>query len=353
MKRNDGFTLIELLVTISAGALVTFAAVSLLLLGARVQYTTTQEAQEQQTVRIVMSLLEDMAGSGAFNVIEPTEYSGWRLLDCLDVNKPEDGTVVFEYDAATGSIYRGEADDETTPLLTGLNNAVVTMEGKLMRLSFETDGGANYVTRVYCRTVDVEDNMSENDEGHAGEHAASGQAKVTAGRIAFLETLAQQYYSGQNTGRINGVDKYYSHWYIGDAGWGKNGWNKDTPWCACFVSWAAVNMPGSTITKGSPFVFANVDEGMKAFKQADGDRWEEADGSHIPDPGDYIFFDWTGEQKDPAHVGVVLDVANEIVDGVTRTYIYTIEGNSSGRVAVRKYKIGDPVIMGYGVLPDF
>ena len=28
MKRNDGFTLIELLVTISAGALVTFAAVS-------------------------------------------------------------------------------------------------------------------------------------------------------------------------------------------------------------------------------------------------------------------------------------------------------------------------------------
>ena len=55
----------------------------------------------------------------------------------------------------------------------------------------------------------------------------------------------------------------------------------------------------------------------------------------------------------PGAEGTVLDVANEIVDGVTRTYIYTIEGNSSGRVAVRKYKIGDPVIMGYGVLPDF
>ena len=48
MKRNEGFTLIELLVTVSAGTLVTFAAVSLLLLGARVQYRTTQEAQEQQ-----------------------------------------------------------------------------------------------------------------------------------------------------------------------------------------------------------------------------------------------------------------------------------------------------------------
>lgn len=359
MKRNDGFTLIELLVTISAGALVTFAAVSLLLLGARVQYTTTQEAQEQQTVRIVMSLLEDMAGSGAFNEIVPVENNSWQLWNCANAGTSEhahsaDG-LMFTYDAATGSIYRGAAAAGNEPLLTGLNNAIAIMEGadtNILRLSFETDRGANYVTRVYCRTVHITDRMSQNDQKDASGHAGTGQTKVNGNqrRIDFLNTLAGEYAGGQNAGKImndGGPWTYYSEWYIG--GYADHpGWNKDTPWCACFVSWAAVK--NNLVQQGGPFVFANVDAGMEAFDKAG--QWTDAKPGVIPSPGDYIFFDWTGDKKDPAHVGVVLDVADTNDDEVLDT-IYTIEGNSSGRVAVRKYSATDETIMGYGVLPGF
>lgn len=343
MKRNEGFTLIELLVTISAGALVTFAAVSLLLLGARVQYRTTQEANDQRTVRVATALLEEMAGSGVFNAIETT-YDGWKLLDCDNPAEPDDDdAVVFEYITAEQTLYRGEAAAKE-PVLTGLNNAGVAMEGNLLRLSFGTERGASYVTRVYCRTAVVEDTQAEEVEAEIENKLESIPSESLA-RYNLLNTLAGEYNDGNNTGKSPTTGEYYSHWYIGDAAWGKDGWNKDTPWCACFVSWAAEK------NGISGFRFANVDSGMELFKAASKDadpnngKWVDASTGVIPTPGDYIFFDWTGEQKDPAHVGVVLDTQGG--------YVYTIEGNSSGRVAVRKYSADDDVIMGYGVLPGF
>lgn len=343
IKRNEGFTLIELLVTISAGALVTFAAISLLLLGARVQYNTTQESSEQQTVRVAMSLLEKMAGSGAFNTIETT-YDGWKLLSVTENGFGEKNeTPVFEYVNAEQTIYRGQKSDNE-PVLTGLNNAGVAMEGNLLRLSFETTRGGSYVTRVYCRTARIEDTQEEIQTDEAVKDFFKGETSL-GGRLAFLDILAGEYNDGNNTGMSPSTGEYYSHWYIGNDGWGKNGWNKDTPWCACFVSWAAEQ------NGISGFRFADVDVGMELFRQAGKDaepnngKWVDAGTGTMPTPGDYIFFDWSGEQKDPAHVGVVLDTR----DG----YVYTIEGNSSGRVAVRKYSITDPVIMGYGVLTGF
>lgn len=364
MRRNDGFTLIELLVTISTGALVTFAAMSLLLLGARVQYNSTQEAEEQQTIRIVMSLLEEMAGKGSFNYKEETDDIGsWRLLNCADPDKHEDDdhnltndTVVFEYVKTKQSIYRGKAADDNAPLLDGLNNATVLLnaETNLVSLGFETDWGGNYATNVYCRTGKLKEAEPDvkNESGVQGIYAEDRESTLTK-RIDFLDTLAGEYGTGNNTGRIVGDPNgtYYSQWYIGSENWGTNGWNKDTPWCACFLSWAAVK--NDIVGENSPFVFANVDAGMAAFKAVSGDGdltngdWKSANDT--PSPGDYVFFDWSEKQKDPAHVGVVLDTVPE--NG--KTYIYTIEGNSSGRVAVRKYAADSKVIMGYGVLPGF
>ena len=81
---------------------------------------------------------------------------------------------------------------------------------------------------------------------------------------------------------------------------------------------------------------------MKLFQ---GDQWR--DSSATPIPGDYVFFDWDGRNdpdggKDPDHVGAVL-----CVDG---NQLYTIEGNSGGRVAVQRYDLNDKRIVGYGVL---
>lgn len=360
MKRNDGFTMIELLVTVTAGALVTLAAVSLLLMGTRIQHGSTTDVKEQQTVRTVLTLMEQMAGSGQFNVIKPT-YNGWQLRhDNNTEATEEDDAVLFEYVATKQALYQGaapEGEEIGSPLLGGLNNAGVTKESeRLIRLSFDTDRGESYVTTIYCRTFslkedgeavkDAQDIVQELENTQEGTEMSS----VFQRRIQFLNTLATQYKSGTNTGEIiypqgeNGP-QYYSQWYVG-SGWGDNGWNKDTPWCACFASWAAVktweNDDNYRLAKHSPFVFANVDTGMAAFQNtANGDQWKTDD----PKPGDYIFFDWSGEKKDPAHVGVVLDVRGND--------IYTIEGNSSNRVSVRKYSLNEKAIMGYGVLPQF
>ena len=79
---------------------------------------------------------------------------------------------------------------------------------------------------------------------------------------------------------------------------------------------------------------------MKGFK--DSRMWRErGDANNMPIPGDYVFFDWDGG-TDPDHVGAVLCVEGD--------FLYTIEGNSGGRVALNCYPKNDPRIMGYGVL---
>ena len=85
---------------------------------------------------------------------------------------------------------------------------------------------------------------------------------------------------------------------------------------------------------------------MKGFK--DSRMWREGgDTNNMPIPGDYVFFDWDGRNdpdggKDPDHVGAVLCVEGN--------FLYTIEGNSGGRVAVQRYDLNDKRIVGYGVL---
>lgn len=145
-----------------------------------------------------------------------------------------------------------------------------------------------------------------------------------------MQTLAGQY---DSRGEIIGGKGYFSEWYIGD--YAKNpGWNQYTPWCACFLSWGA-EQQRDTID-GAPPRFANVDDGMKLFQ---GDQWR--DSRATPIPGDYVFFDWDRD-RDPDHVGAVL-----CVDG---NQLYTIEGNSGGKVAVNRYPLSDKRIVGYGVL---
>ena len=354
MKRNDGFTMIELLVTVTAGALVTLAAVALLLMGTRIQHGSTTDVKEQQTVRTVLTLMEQMAGSGQIRYIENT-YDGWRLWD-KDAEDP-DKEVVFEYIITEQTVYSGSRS-AGVPLLTGLNDAGVTLENdQLLRLSFDTARGESYVTRIFCRTAKVEEDKGEDVEDAESifefveDKTEALEGSVEAYRLAFLEALAGEYAGGNNTGKIlnpitleGGVPQsydYYSEWYIGSYA-ANSGWNKDTPWCACFASWAAVK--SGVLPASGPFKFANVDTGMAAFQNtANGGQWKTDD----PKPGDYIFFDWSGEKKDPAHVGVVLDV-----DTVNHV-LYTIEGNSSNRVSVRKYNLSEKTIMGYGVLPQF
>ena len=341
MKRNNsGFTMVELLVTVAVSSIVLAAAASLMLLGLRVHQTTQKEAGEQQTVRIVLSALEDLSASGKIYRVEPLS-DGWQLQGKTADGKS--GAVLLRY--KSGKLTSGTSGDQV--LLDNLRGAQVILDGSLVTFTFTT-AAHSYSTSVFCRTgidgdsvgkADAEDILTK--EPTLPESTKLSE-KEKAARFEFLKTLAGQYGS---RGEIKGGSDYtyFSEWYIDD--YAKNpGWNQYTPWCACFLSWAA-DQQRDTIN-GDPPKFADVDKGMKGFK--DKSQWRErGDTNNMPIPGDYVFFDWDGRNdpdggKDPDHVGAVLCVEGN--------FLYTIEGNSGGRVAVQRYDLNDKRIVGYGVL---
>lgn len=340
MKRNNsGFTMVELLVTVAVSSIVLAAAASLMLLGLRVHQTTQKEAGEQQTVRIVLSALEDLSASGKIYRVEPLS-DGWQLQGKTAGGTP--GAVLLRYNS--GKLRSGTSGDQV--LLDNLRGARVDLDGSLVTFTFAT-AAHSYSTSVFCRTGIEGDSVGKVEAQEKLENPTLPTLPSTAekdARFAFLKTLADQYDSRGNilkgdTSRY----KYFSEWYIG--GYANNpGWNQYTPWCGCFLSWAADQQKASI--NGNPPSFANVDEGMEKFKNGSYGQWRERGATPIP--GDYVFFDWDGRNdpdgvKDPDHVGAVLCVDEN-------GYLYTIEGNSGGKVAVNRYSLSDPRIVGYGVL---
>lgn len=339
MKRNNsGFTMVELLVTVAVSSIVLAAAASLMLLGLRVHQTTQKEAGEQQTVRIVLSALEDLSASGKIYRVEPLS-DGWQLQGKTADGTP--GAVLLRYNS--GKLRSGASGDQV--LLDNLRGARVDLDGSLVTFTFAT-AAHSYSTSVFCRTGIEGDSVGKAEAQKKLEElktpnlpdAADLTDTEKAARFEFLKTLAGQYGS---RGEIIGGSGYFSEWYIGNYA-DNPGWNQYTPWCGCFLSWAADQQ--KTSIDGDPPRFADVDEGMEKFK--DSRMWRERGAAPIP--GDYVFFDWDGRNdpdggKDPDHVGAVLCVDE-------KGYLYTIEGNSGGRVAVNCYPKNDPRIVGYGVL---
>lgn len=342
MKRNNsGFTMVELLVTVAVSSIVLAAAASLMLLGLRVHQTTQKEAGEQQTVRIVLSALEDLSASGKIYRVEPLS-DGWQLQGKTADGTP--GAVLLRYNS--GKLTSGTSGDQV--LLDNLRGARVDLDGSLVTFTFAT-AAHSYSTSVFCRTGIEGDSVGKEEakdiltkEPNLPDAADLTDTEKKA-RYAFLKTLAGQYDSRGEIKSDDSTYTYFSEWYIRD--YAKNpGWNQYTPWCGCFLSWAADQQKASI--DGAPPRFADVDEGMKGFK--DSRMWRErGDANNMPIPGDYVFFDWDGGTdpdggKDPDHVGAVLCVEGN--------FLYTIEGNSGGRVAVQRYDLNDKRIVGYGVL---
>ena len=338
MKRNNsGFTMVELLVTVAVSSIVLAAAASLMLLGLRVHQTTQKEAGEQQTVRIVLSALEDLSASGKIYRVEPLS-DGWQLQGKTADGTP--GAVLLRYNS--GKLTSGTSGDQV--LLDNLRGARVDLDGSLVTFTFAT-AAHSYSTSVFCRTEIEGDSVGKEEAKEKLDELKKPNltdAEKKA-RFEFLKTLAGQYDSRGNilkgdTSRYT----YFSEWYI--RGYDNHpGWNQYTLWCGCFLSWAAAQQPDNTFI-GAPPRFAKVDDGMNAFQTQK--KWRSPnDDNDKPIPGDYVFFDWDGD-NDPDHVGAVLCVADK--DGFL--YLYTIEGNSGGRVALNCYPKNDPRIMGYGVL---
>ena len=236
MKRNNsGFTMVELLVTVAVSSIVLAAAASLMLLGLRVHQTTQKEAGEQQTVRIVLSALEDLSASGKIYRVEPLS-DGWQLQGKTADGTP--GAVLLRYNS--GKLRSGTSGDQV--LLDNLRGARVDLDGSLVTFTFST-AAHSYSTSVFCRTgiegdsvgkEEAKKKLDELKKPTLPDSATLSEAEKKA-RFAFLKTLAGQY---DSRGEIKGGSGYFSEWYIGNYE-SHPGWNQYTPWCGCFLSWGA------------------------------------------------------------------------------------------------------------------
>ena len=81
------------------------------------------------------------------------------------------------------------------------------------------------------------------------------------------------------------------------------------------------------------------------------DRYRPAQGEepYSPQVGDLIFYDWEGDGLSD-HVGLVAELIPETEDEPAR--LMAIEGNSDSKVQSVTYDLDDPVILGYGLLPE-
>ena len=338
MKRNEGFTLVELLVAMVVGSIVTLAATSVLLLGLR--YNATSIAQRQNTTRIIMSLLEGVASEGQIKGVE-SKLDSWSVVG-------KDDFSILSYNALTRTIHTGESEQ---PILEGVHASHVVLEGKILTLYIETEDGT-YSSSIYCRMSQIDeaqdDKNTGNDDPLDAEDELLDKAKDKGN---FVDILLSQYRLPDGSpnpgvivltdeeGKPDKIDGYYAQWY-------EPNWPAETPWCACFISWALkqAEVPNNT---GRENWYADVDYFMADFvKTIDPiGQWTWQEYVNDPDTqiqaGDLVFFDWEGG-NDPEHVGVVL-LAND-------QFIYTIEGNSAGLVAMRMYDVEDEAIIGYGRL---
>lgn len=325
MKRNSGFTLVELIVGIAVASIVTAAATTLLLMGLRMNKASSDTATRQNTARIVLTVLEDLAAEKDIELEIGTET--WKVKN--------GDNIIFSYES--DSIYIGSS---STPIMTDIVNSKVSWDqnaNNLLKIEIETKEG-KYESFVYCRLIqnpEVAPQSGSSENQYSVSRSIDSLISATKlestlpARENFLNILTAEEGS---TGISMTTGEYFSEWYIGS--YEENpAWGPDTPWCACFLSWALDQCAGDI--KGWVPRYANVDEFMKSFDRA---SWK----TEAPEPGDLVFFDWQAPYDDPEHVGAV----TEARDG----YVYTIEGNSNGKVEHRCYALDDPRILGYGIL---
>lgn len=323
-KSNQGFTLVELVVTIAVASIVMLAATTTLTSYMRISKQGADINKQQNEVRIVLEVMESLASEKQIKLSDDEQQ-------VLEAGSEE---VLFSYSAEEKTISTGAG----AVLMEGVEGFSAKLDGSLLMLTVKTEKG-EYATSVYCRRLEEiqpPDSEEPAATGLSFRRAAAEPQTVGLSPVAytqerenFLSVLEAEVGS---TGASLTTGEYFSEWYIGNYA-DNPGWNAQTPWCACFISWAMEQCSGDLMMVPR---YADVEEFRSSFNLA---SWK----THAPDPGDIIFFDWVVNDTAYAqHVGVVTAVK----DGK----VHTIEGNADGEVARRTYMLDDPCILGYGVL---
>lgn len=143
------------------------------------------------------------------------------------------------------------------------------------------------------------------------------------------------YHEGNGTKELHGKGTGSGNYTEYGRAFGKVDGTYGYAWCAVFASWC-LQVAGAGDSAGGGFSSCSL---WLAHLREVGLYSSRASG-YTPRPGDLIFFRSPGAGRASDHVGVVRYVKGGRV--------YTVEGNSSNRVAAHDYALSDTYIVGYG-----
>ena len=141
-------------------------------------------------------------------------------------------------------------------------------------------------------------------------------------------------------------------------------------WCAEFQCWCVDQVDqrwGTSLLRSVyPFYTSSntgrswfVREGRYVVRKGPVDNWGYQwlkgqdhfirPGEYIPQPGDWVFFNWTGG-TDTEHVALVEYCTHNPVTDIV--LVHVIEGNNPSSVARNTYDLQSPSILGFGTVYD-
>lgn len=114
------------------------------------------------------------------------------------------------------------------------------------------------------------------------------------------------------------------------------GWKAQyQPWCDLFTDEVFIECFG--LEAGAAMTYQPIGGGSAACRTSASFFQSNGAWFTTPEVGDVIFFYYSGEIN---HQGIVVATDGNVVN--------TVEGNSSDKVSKRSYRVGDPVIAGFG-----
>lgn len=197
------------------------------------------------------------------------------------------------------------------------------------------------LVKTYMKGLSADSAQDSQVKPAAVKSSAEAVLKVAISQIGYLEKDSNSQLDsatanagdGNYTKYARDFDQKYPNWYNGK----KNGY----AWCDMFVDWCFLTAFGYTealrlLCQPEKSAGAGCTYSLGYYKKKG--QYHASD----PKPGDQIFFG--ASINNVSHTG--------IVEKVDRTKVYTIEGNTSNKVARRVYSLNDTSIVGYG-RPDY
>ena len=175
---------------------------------------------------------------------------------------------------------------------------------------------------------------------------ASKVIKIALDEVGYLEKKSR---SKLDSKTANAGDKNFTKYArdLDNIPKFYNGKKNGFYWCDVFVDWTFVQAFGADTAK-KMLCQPDKSYGAGCYYSAKYYKNKKQFHTQNPKPGDQIFF-WNSKKNDVSHTGIVYDV--------DRTYVYTVEGNTSstsgvvangGGVFCKKYKLSYSRIYGYG-----